>query len=377
MLLRLIVGVKVKKGVEMNKKDYYGILGVEKNSTESDIRTAYRKLALQYHPDRNPDNKEAEDKFKEIAEAYDILSNPDKKRNYDMFGHQSNNPFGNGMHNPFEDIFKEAFSGAFNGFGNNAFWSSNKRNNKKDSVRVGANIVVELNITLQEAYFGKVHILDVPGSKSCDVCNGTGITPGHNLERCRSCGGTGEIQSVQANVFMSRTCGACRGEGVQNLHPCNNCNGSGKLPRDRKFTVNIPKGVRHGMKLKIGGGGEELLTNNSVNGDLFIIILTENSFGGMERIEDDLIIHVYIDVITAMCGGELKVKTLIEELPIVIPPGTFSGAKFIINGKGFPIFNTDKFGDLIVDIKVSIPKIENKKIKKSLDRLLKEYIDER
>lgn len=378
---------------KMSKKDYYEILGVNKTATEEELKKAYRKKAMEYHPDRNPGNKEAEAKFKEAAEAYDVLRDADKRSAYDRYGHSAFEGggfggnrsgagggagsgfggFGGFQHtnfNDFEDIFS-AFGDIFGDFGGRG--SSNKA--KKSKAVDGADLRYNTEITLEQAFNGTSIDITFTAPATCEACGGTGAEKGSKPETCPDCGGSGTIRKQQGFFIVENTCRKCGGTGEINSNPCKECKGSGKVNKTRTLNVKIPAGVQDGSRVRVSGEGEAG-TRGGRNGDLYVFLtIKPNKFYTREG--DDLICSVPILVTTAILGGEISVKLLEGGEAIVkIPEGTKCQTKFRLKGKGMPVLNSGgRRGDLIVRVNIEIPKVENSEEKQlylKLDKILKD-----
>lgn len=343
----------------MANKDYYEILGLQKGASDEEIKKAFRKLALKYHPDRNPGNKEAEEKFKEINEAYQILSDPQKKAQYDQFGTADfNGNMGQGGFNfdfsdlgGFGDIFDSFFGGGF---------SSNRRRNGPEK---GEDIEQTVNLTFEEAVFGIEKEISVTRHEKCETCGGTGAKPGTSPKTCDKCGGTGQVR-IQRNTplgsFVSTsTCDKCGGKGKIISDPCKTCHGTGKERKTRKIKVNIPAGVDTGNVMPLRGQGEAG-KNGGPSGDLYINIrVAPHSM--FKRKGNDIYIDQHISFGSAVLGIELKVPTVDGDVKYTIPSGTQPGTVFRLRGKGVPVVNGRGRGDQYVNIIVDVPKSLNEK----------------
>lgn len=358
----------------MSKRDYYEILGVDKNADEQTIKKAYRKMAMKYHPDRNPDDKEAEQKFKEANEAYEVLSNKEKRAMYDQFGHAGVNGNGQGGFGGaggfsgfggFEDIFGDIFDMFGGGF------SSGRRNNRPQK---GPDIKLQVDLLFEEAAFGVNKDIEVSKHEECKKCNGTGAKPGSNKKTCNKCGGSGEVRYTQRTPLGSfvnvRTCDACHGEGTIIEKPCDECNGKGNVRKKKKISVKIPGGVDNGSVITLRGEGEPGIKGGPP-GDLYIVIrmLPHKIF---KRDNYDIICEIPITFVQAALGDEIVVPTLDERVKYKIPEGTQSGTIFRLKGKGVPILNGNGRGDQYVKVIVEIPK----KLNEDQKELLKKFAEE-
>lgn len=348
----------------MPKKDFYDVLGIEKGASDAEIKKAFRKLAIKYHPDKNAGNKEAEERFKEINEAYQVLSDPQKRAQYDQFGTADFNGSGAGFSgfNDFDlgDIFESFFGGGFGGFGG----GSARRNGPQK----GPDVQYSINLTFNEAVFGAEKEISVTKSETCETCSGTGAKPGTSAKTCPKCNGSGQIK-VQRNTalgsFVSvNTCDMCGGKGTVISDPCNDCKGKGTVRRQKKIKVNIPAGVDTGNVIPIRGQGEAGI-NGGPPGDLFISVrVAQDPF--FKRRGDNIYIDQHISFAKATLGTELKVKTIDGEVKYDIPSGTQPGTVFRLKGKGVPRVNGRGRGDQYVNIIVDIPKSLNQKQKETL-----------
>jgi len=327
-------------------KDYYSILGVSRNASQEEIKKAFRRLARQYHPDLNPGNKEAEEKFKEINEAYSCLSDPVRRANYDRYGTveaPTGNGFGFETYTTFTDIFEDIFEGFFGSFGF-----------RKNKPVKGADLRYDLTITLEEAAFGVEKTIKIPRWQECSKCKGSGIKPGSEPIICSSCGGTGYIRYSQGFFSVSKTCSKCGGKGRIIRDPCSDCSGTGKIRVEHELTIKIPSGVDTGSKLKVSGEGE-MGEFGGPRGDLYIFInVREHEFFKREGI--NLYCSVPISFVKAVFGGQIEVPTLDGNEIIEIPPGTPSGKVFKLKGKGLPRVGGTHRGDQIVNVYIDVPK---------------------
>lgn len=342
------------------KRDYYEILGVDKKASVDDIKSAYRKLAMQYHPDKNK-SPGAEDKFKEISESYAVLSDQNKRQQYDQFGHAgidgrySQEDIFKGV--DFEDLFRD-FGGGGSGRGRGGifdiiFGSGGQR----EGPRRGSDILYELSINLEDAAFGKAVELEVPRTETCDTCHGSGAKPGTSPKKCSSCQGSGQVNRTQNTPFgrfvTASTCGTCRGAGTIIDSPCSTCHGSGNVQRRRKIEVKIPPGVDTGSRLRVTGEGEAG-EKGGPTGDLYVEmnVRPHNIF---TRNENDIVMEATISFTQAALGDDIIVPTLDGKAEMKIPSGTQNGNVFRLKGKGIPsLYNSGK-GDELVRVKVVVP----------------------
>lgn len=356
----------------MPKKDLYEILGVDRNATQEEIKKAYRRLAKKYHPDLNPGDKEAEQKFKEINEAYEILSDPQKRAQYDQFGHAAFEQ-GGFQQSGFGDFTQGGFDFDFGGFGDifgdifSDFFGTGKRKAEKGP-RKGADIRYDLTLTFEEAAFGTEKEIEVERFEVCDVCHGTGVKPGSRPETCPVCHGTGEIRQTQNTPFGRivniRTCPRCHGEGKIITDPCQKCGGTGRIRKRRKIKVTIPAGIDEGQMLTLRGEGEPGLRGGP-NGDLYIVIHVK-PHEIFKREGYDVYVKIPISFADAALGGEIKIPTLDGIVSFTIPEGTQTGTKFKLRGKGIPHIGGRGRGDQIVEVYVEVPKRLSEKQKELL-----------
>ncbi len=361
----------------MAKRDYYEVLGVAKNASAAEIKKAYRQKAIQYHPDKNPGDKQAEEKFKEAAEAYEVLSNDDKRKRYDQFGHAgvggaSGNGFSGGgmtmedIFSHFGDIFGDAFGGfgGFSGFG--GFGSQRGRR-----VQKGSNLRVKVRLTLAEIATGVEKKIKVTKLVSCQHCNGTGAANAKGYSTCTTCRGTGQVTRI-SNTFLGQmqsvsVCPTCEGEGQIITAKCDHCHGEGLLHSDDVITIKIPAGVAEGMQLNVSGKGNAA-RRGGVNGDLLVQI-TEEPDENLVRDGNDLIYRLFISIPQATLGTTSEIPTIEGKAKIKIEPGTQSGKILRLKSKGLPDVNGYQRGDLLVQINVWIPSELTKEEKKILEKL--------
>jgi molecular chaperone DnaJ len=332
----------------MEDKDYYQILGVSRNASEDEIKKSYRKIAMQFHPDRNPGNKEAEEKFKIASEAYEVLRDPEKRGIYDRYGIEGLKGSGFTGFRGFEDIFS-TFGDIFEDF-----FGFGTTQRHRTRARSGADLRYDVKISFHEAAFGKEHEVEIPKHVLCDVCNGTGAKPGTHPAHCPNCKGTGQVTRSQGFFTISTTCGHCRGEGKIIPHPCKACHGHGRVRQTKKLQVKIPPGVDTGSKLRIRGEGEEG-ERGGPPGDLFVFIYVEpHDFFSREG--DDIICQIPISFPQAALGTDLEVPTLNGKKNISIPKGVEHGEILRIKGEGFPKIRGYGRGDQIIQVIVKTPK---------------------
>ena len=359
------------------KRDYYEVLGVEKSANADEIKKAYRKAAIKYHPDKNPGDKEAEEKFKEAAEAYDVLSNPDKRARYDQFGHAGMNGaagggfggFGGGggfsmedIFSQFGDIFGGHFGGGFGGFGGGR---GGQRVNR------GSDIRVKVRLTLAEIANGTTKKLKINKSIACSKCGGSGADGSNGYTTCSTCGGSGYVTRVE-NTFFGRmqtqgVCPTCGGEGKVINKPCSECSGEGTVRGSEVVEIKIPAGVGEGMALTVSGKGNAA-RHGGVNGDLLVVIEEERD-PQLLRDGDDLIHNLNITVTTALLGGEVEVPTIEGKAKIKIAAGTHAGKVLRLRGKGLPSVNGYGRGDILVVVDITIPSSLSKDERKLVEKL--------
>lgn len=358
----------------MSKRDYYEVLGVSKTATADEIKKAYRKKAIEFHPDKNPGNKEAEEKFKEAAEAYEVLSDQQKRQRYDQFGHAgvgssaAGGGFG-GAGMSMDDIFShfgDIFGGHFGGFG--GFGGSSRGGQR---VRRGSDLRVKVKLTLAEVATGVEKKIKVKKYVMCSHCNGSGSAHGSQPDTCSTCRGTGRVTRVQQTILgqmqTSSDCPTCGGDGKVIKDKCPHCAGEGIVREDEIISINIPAGVMEGMQLSVGGKGNAA-RRGGVNGDLLVLI-EEESHPELIRDENDLIYNLLITVPTAILGGSVEVPTVDGKVKVTINPGTQPGKVLRLRGKGLPSVNHYGNGDLLINVGVYIPENLNKEEKSMIEKL--------
>ena len=352
----------------MSKRDYYEVLGVSKSASESEIKKAYRKLAIKYHPDKNPDDKEAEEKFKEAAEAYEVLSDAEKKQRYDQFGHSGMGGaggFGGGGMN-MDDIFSQ-FGDIFGGFGGGGFGGGGSRRR----VRKGSNLRIKAKLTLEEIASGVEKKVKVNKYVSCDDCSGSGAEKGTSMSNCGTCNGSGSVTRV-ANTILgqmqtTQTCPTCSGEGKVITSKCKSCHGDGHVRGEEVITVKIPAGVEEGMQLQVTGKGNAA-PRGGINGDLLVVI-EEEEHEFLKRDGVNLYYDLYINFADAALGSEEVIPTITGKVKIKIDAGTQAGKTLRLKGKGLPEVQGYGHGDLFVNINVWTPQKLSKDEKEILEKL--------
>jgi len=349
----------------MAKRDYYDVLGINKSATADQIKSAYRKLAVKYHPDKNPDNKNAEDKFKEASEAYHVLSNHERKQNYDSFGHAAFENAGGGrggfsdfdFSNHFSDIFEDFFGESFGG---------GRRRGRKSNYR-GSDLRYDLSITLEEAYKGKKQDIKFSTSEKCNTCSGSGSKPGHDAGSCSMCGGRGQVRSSQGFFTVQQTCPQCSGAGEEITHPCISCGGQGKKQASKRLSVTIPKGVDDGTRIRLSGKGEAG-SRGAGSGDLYLFI-NVYSHELFKRSDENLFFEFPISIADAALGTSIEIPTVDGgKAKIKIPSGTQSGKQFRLKDKGMPLIRGSGYGDLYVQVKTEVPINLSSEQKKLLEK---------
>lgn len=355
--------------------DYYKLLGVNKNATQDELKKAYRKLAMKYHPDKNNGDKEIEQKFKEINAAYDVLKDEDKRRIYDQYGENGLNGGGaggfggggfggGGFSDIFDDLFRGFGGGGASGFGGGA----RQRDNR------GADLRYNLRISLEEAFSGATIPIELNKQVACKVCDGSGDAAKSGSVTCRTCGGAGKVRMQQGFFMVEKTCSSCSGRGVVVKDPCKTCGGEGTTKASKKLNVKIPAGVEEGTRIRLTGEGDAG-SNKGANGDLYIFVsVAEHKF--FERDRDDLHCVVPIKVTTAMLGGEITVPTIEgKKVKLKISEGTQHGHKYRLKGKGMQGINSSYHGDMYVHVSIETPinlTAKQKELLQEFDNTLKD-----
>src|SRR6266566_6212 len=347
----------------MAKRCYYDVLGVERTAGDGELKSAFRKLAMKWHPDRNPSDKSCEVRFKEINEAYEILKDPDKRAAYDRFGHAAFEHAGPGAAHGFGDV-ASAFADIFD----DLFGMGGGRRGRGGGRERGADLRYNMEITLEEAYAGKTAQIRIPTSVTCEACSGNGAKAGSKPKTCPTCGGAGKVRHTQGFFTLERTCVGCQGRGQVIDNPCPNCSGSGRVTRERTLSVNVPPGVEDGTRIRLAGEGEAGARGGPA-GDLYIFLsIAAHPF--FQREGADLHCRVPISMVTAALGGGFDVP-LIDggKTRVKVPEGTHSGRVFRLQGKGMPVLRARGTGDMYVQVMVETPQ----KLSKRQRELLAEF----
>ena len=349
----------------MSKRDYYEVLGVTRTATDVEIKSSYRKLALQYHPDRNPGDKVAEEKFKEAAEAYSVLADVDKRHMYDRFGHAGLGGAATGGFDPsvftgFEDIL----GGLGDIFGIGEMFGGQRR---RGGPQRGADLRYDLEISFDESSRGVETTIQIPRNETCETCKGSGAAAGSKPTTCPQCHGRGQLRYQQGFFTVARTCGQCRGSGSIISSPCAACRGNGRVQQTRKLTVKIPAGIATGQRLRLTGEGEAGAGGGPA-GDLYVVVVVqEHQF--FHREGNDLYCEIPLNYTTVALGGEITIPTIEGEHTFKVPEGTNSGETFRLRGRGMPDVSGRGRGDLLVTVKVVTPKKQTREQKKLLEQL--------
>ena len=356
----------------MAEKDLYEILGVSKGASEGEIKKAYRKLAMKYHPDQNKDDKNAEKNFKEISASYEILKDPQKRAAYDQYGHDAfkQGSMGGGFRG-FEDFANHFNSSDFNSIFEDFFGEGFGSSSRQRRVQRGSDLRYNMSISLHEAFVGKKTQIRIPSSVDCDSCNGAGGAGGSRPSSCPTCNGYGKVRSSSGFFTIERPCSRCGGEGETITNPCLKCSGNGQIQKQKTISVSIPSGVDSGTKIRVTGEGERG-QRGAGSGDLYIFLNVKNDKLYV-REEENLFCHIPISITTAILGGEIEVPTIEgKKVKLTIPPGTQSETQFRFKGKGMTILRQSRRGDMYAEVGVEIPVNLTKKQKS----ILKEFENE-
>ena len=349
----------------MSKRDYYEVLGVNRTATDQELKSAYRRLARSHHPDTNQNDPQAEEKFKELSEAYSVLSDQEQRQRYDRFGHAGvSSGAGQSWGAPgctgFEDILGDLF-----GFGD--VFGTGRGGARRSTAQRGADLRYDLEISLEEAYAGMTAQLRIPRLETCETCKGDGAAPGSKPETCSNCQGSGQVRYQQGFFSVARTCGACRGAGRVVKDPCADCRGAGRVEREKQMEVKIPAGVETGSRMRVQGEGESG-TQGGPAGDLYVVIhLSEHE--RFERQGSNLYVSLPITFAQAALGSDVYVSTIDGEEKIKIPTGTQTGTVFRLKGKGMPVLGGRGHGDLFVSVSVVTPTSLTREQRKLLEQL--------
>lgn len=370
----------------MAKRDYYEVLGISKGASADEIKKAYRKVAVKYHPDRNPDNKEAEEKFKEATEAYEVLADSQKRQAYDQFGFAGVDGMGGGpgggggfnssAFNGFEDIFGGDFSSIFESFFGGGGGSRGGRRSRQSSRQRGNDLRYDMDVTFSEAVFGVEKNVSYEGRVRCDSCRGTGAKDGSGRKACPTCGGSGQVRRSSGFFSVASPCPSCQGEGSVVENPCPSCSGKGFNRQRKEVKVKVPPGMAPGKRIRISGQGD-VGQNGGPNGDLYVVVhIQPHEY--FERDGNDLYCVVPIALTQAALGTEITVKTLDDKkVRLKIPAGTQNGKILRLKGEGVPYLqNSDRRGDMYIKIRIDIPKRLSGKAKKMMEDLARELKEE-
>jgi len=337
----------------MTKRDYYEVLGVSRTADEKELKSAFRKLAMQYHPDRNPGDPDAEARFKEINEAYDVLKDADRRAAFDRFGHAAFEQGGGGGGPGFGPDFASTMSDIFDEFF--GMGGGRRQGGGRGGRERGADLRYNLEVDLEEAFSGKTVEIRIPTPITCEVCSGTGAKPGTQPVTCRTCGGRGRVRAQQGFFTLERTCPACQGRGQTIADPCTACGGNGRVTRERTLSVSIPAGIEDGTRIRLSGEGEAG-TLGGPAGDLYIF-LSIRPHGFFQRDGADIYCRIPVSMTTAALGGEVEVPAIDGTLARVrVGEGTQTGRQFRLRGKGMPVMRTHDHGDMYIQVVVETPR---------------------
>ena len=352
----------------MSKRDYYDVLGVSRGADDKELKSAFRKLAMKFHPDRNPGDDDAEHRFKEINEAYEILKDPDRRAAYDRYGHAAfeggAGPGGAGFGNDFASAMSDIFD---------EFFGMGGRRGRSSSAR-GADLRYNLEVTLEEAFSGKTVEIRVPTTVSCETCSGSGAKPGTSPTTCQTCGGTGRVRATQGFFTLERTCASCQGRGEVIADPCQTCGGAGRVSQERALTVNIPAGIEDGTRIRLAGEGEAGVRGGPP-GDLYIFLsIQPHPF--FQRDGADIFCRVPISMVTAALGGQIEVPVIDgSKSRVKVPDGTQTGKQFRLKSKGMPVMRSSQLGDMYIQVVVETPRNLSRRQRELLEEFDKESSD--
>ncbi|MCW2310073.1 molecular chaperone DnaJ [Rhodobium gokarnense] len=352
----------------MSKRDYYDVLGVSRGADDKELKSAFRKLAMKFHPDRNPGDDDAEHRFKEINEAYEILKDPDRRAAYDRYGHAAfeggAGPGGAGFGNDFASAMSDIFD---------EFFGMGGRRGRSSSAR-GADLRYNLEVTLEEAFAGKTVEIRVPTTVSCETCSGSGAKPGTSPSTCQTCGGTGRVRATQGFFTLERTCASCQGRGEVISDPCKTCGGAGRVSQERALTVNIPAGIEDGTRIRLAGEGEAGVRGGPP-GDLYIFLsIQPHPF--FQRDGADIFCRVPISMVTAALGGQIEVPVIDgSKSRVKVPDGTQTGKQFRLKSKGMPVMRSSQLGDMYIQVVVETPRNLSRRQRELLEEFDKESSD--
>ena len=343
------------------KSDFYEVLGVTRDADGNVLKSAFRKLAMQYHPDRNPGDHIAELKFKEVSAAYECLRDPQKRAAYDRFGHAAFENGGGGFTGDFGASMSDIFDNIFGDF-----MGGGRRQGQRGGRERGADLRYNMEITLEEAYSGRAAEVEVPTKVTCKTCSGSGSKPGSSPKTCPACEGHGRIRAAQGFFSIERTCPTCQGRGEVIADPCTTCHGAGRTTEERKLKVEIPAGIEDGTRIRLAGEGEAGLRGGAA-GDLYIFLsLKPHEF--FQRDGADIFCRVPLSVTTASLGGEFQVPTIDGgKTKVKVPDGTQTGTQFRLKGKGMPVLRTSRVGDMYIQVAVETPRKLNRRQRELLE----------
>jgi len=353
----------------VSKRDYYEVLEVSRTADEKELKSSFRKLAMRYHPDRNPGDHQAEAQFKELNEAYEALKDPDKRAAYDRYGHAAFEQAGAGGGGPgFGNDFASTMSDIFDEF----FGMGGRRGGRAAGGRErGADLRYNLEVDLEEAFSGRTVEIRIPTPIACEVCSGTGAKPGTKPVQCKTCGGSGRVRATQGFFTMERTCPTCQGRGETIEDPCTACGGAGRVTRERTLSVNIPAGIEDGTRIRLAGEGEAG-SRGGPAGDLYIFLsIRPHTF--FQRDGADIYCRVPLALTTAALGGEFEVPAIDGSLSRVrVPEGTQTGRQFRLRGKGMPVLRSNQHGDMYIQVVVETPRNLTRRQRELLEEFQRE-----